>query len=155
MDTQGGDEWSTPDWLFTTLDRELHFDLDAAASIENFKVFKFYDREANGLKLPWAQPSVTTVWCNPPYSNPAAWVDKAIAETEERYCRAVLLLPSDTSTKWFHRGFTHASEVRFLTPRVRFGGAKGSPRWGSVLFFFGLDCSKKVWVWDTTKAESF
>ena len=147
-DTQGGDSWSTPGWLFDLLDNEFHFELDAAASLDNFKCFKFFTAETNALTQDWSKYG--SVFCNPPYSDPMPWVKKAIEETgKDTHCVVALLLPSDTSTRWFKEAFQHAAETRLIQPRIKFGGVSGSPRWGSVLFVFE---TKKRWqtvvLWD-------
>lgn len=149
QETRGGDEWSTPRWLFDFYDLRHDFTLDAAASEENHKVTRFFTREENALLQSWKGERV---WCNPPYSDPAPWVDKAIESigfADEADTTIVMLLPSDSSTRWFSRGFDAARKVEFLTPRIRFGGYKGSPRFGSVVMIFGfMNATKDVRVVD-------
>lgn len=136
--TQGGDSWSTPGWLFDWLNHQFEFNLDAAASAENAKCKDFYSETDNALLKAWGGIYARTVWCNPPYSNPSPWVEKAIAEVQKGSARTVaMLLPSDTSTRWFLRGSETATSLLFFVPRIKFGGGSGSPRFGSALFVFG------------------
>lgn len=145
-DTKGGDEWSTPLWLFDAIDLEFGFTLDAAASSDNHKVERYFDKDRDGLAQPWEDEYV---WCNPPYSDPEPWVEKAVSERE---ATTALLLPSDTSTRWFAMAWDAASEVRFLAPRIKFGGGAGSPRWGSVLFVFEPEFLKReVMLWEVAQ----
>lgn len=91
------DEWETPHDLFDKLDKELHFDIDVCATPENAKCKRFFTKEQDGLKMPW----VGVCWCNPPYSNIAAWVQKARNEAKNG-AYVVMLIPARTDTKWFH-----------------------------------------------------
>ena len=49
------------------------FTLDVAASEHNAKCFNYYDQEQDGLLSVW----YGRIWCNPPYSDCGAWVEKA------------------------------------------------------------------------------
>ena len=52
------------------------FTLDVAAAKHNRKARQFYSIEDDGLSQEWWG----RVWCNPPYSDCGAWVQKAWAE---------------------------------------------------------------------------
>ena len=144
------DTWETPPKLFQPLDDEFCFDLDVCASADNTKCDRYFDREANGLEQDWGR---LTCFCNPPYSHIMPWVKKCITAAEQGAV-VVLLLPGDTSTKWWHLVSSRASERRELLGRVRFVHAPGSPKFGSVLFVFngrypaGLGkCVVSGWDW--------
>ena len=102
------------------------FNLDAAASPRNAKCARFYTINDDALLLPWHGK----VWCNPPYSNLGAWVDKASAEVRRcRATRVVMLLPANrTEQAWwqdrvepFRDGRDPAGpRVEFLRGRLRF-----------------------------------
>lgn len=116
-----GDEFRTPDALYAALDREFGFQLDAACTRANQKAPEGLARDLgrSGLLEPW-RPG--PVWCNPPYSDIGPWLQRArlyVAET------VVLLLPSDTSTAWWHDQVLRASEIRFLRGRVWFESPGG------------------------------
>lgn len=84
------DEWATPQDFFDRCAKRFGpFDLDACATAENKKVESYYDKEVNGLAMPWhngnhseklTQSGVTVsdfvyggprrCWMNPPYGEP-------------------------------------------------------------------------------------
>lgn len=47
------DEWSTPQSLFDELDKEFHFDLDAAADDLNHKCSRYFTIKDDGLTQNW------------------------------------------------------------------------------------------------------
>lgn len=65
------------------------------------------------------------VFCNPPYSEIAKWVEKAYRESREDNTIVVLLIPSRTDTRYFHNFILHRSEIRFLKGRVQFDNGTG------------------------------
>ena len=67
---------------------------------------------------------------NPPYGRIISkFVDKALNEWEQgRAKRIVMLLPSRTCTKWFHKIYEHPrAKIRFYKGRLRFNDAKPAP----------------------------
>lgn len=106
------DNYKTPDWLM--------------------EVFEHYDdpcplnADFNGLKEEWASKN----YVNPPYSNPLPWVEKAIRENRKGKT-VVMLLPVDTSTKWFAKLVEAKAHFLWFAQRIRF--IKGSPRFASML----------------------
>ena len=110
------DLWRTPPALFTSLDAEFCFQLDAAAAAHNALCRKFITAEQNTLETPWADylsiPGY--VWLNPPYSEIMPFVKKAAAESANQI-GTVMLVPADTSVGWFKEAIQTASEVRFIT----------------------------------------
>ena len=110
------DLWRTPPALFTSLDAEFCFQLDAAAAPHNALCRKFITAEQNTLETPWADylsiPGY--VWLNPPYSDITPFVKKAAAESSNQI-GTVMLVPADTSVGWFKEAIQTASEVRFIT----------------------------------------
>jgi site-specific DNA-methyltransferase (adenine-specific) len=135
------DEWATPqpfiDLLVSRYGRP--FDLDPCARAESAKAPRYYTIEDDGLAQPWEG----FVWVNPPYSNPKAWVEKALAEVRrpENAGRIwiVLLLPVAIDTAWFHDLILPNADIEFVRGRLRFIGWKGtpigSPTAGNVLAF--------------------
>lgn len=53
MYSSKSDEWSTPQSFFDELDREFHFDLDAAASKENHKCSRYFTIQDDGITQNW------------------------------------------------------------------------------------------------------
>lgn len=119
------DHWATPPSLIEDLEREFGpFDLDPCCMPVTAKAPKFYTAQENGLAQPWHGK----VFMNPPYSNPAPWVEKALSETRSGNAHLVVaLLPVATDTKWFHDFINGKAEIRFLQGRVRFFGWAGTP----------------------------
>lgn len=130
------DLWQTPKELFNTLNKEFWFEMDVAASDTNKLCDNFFDANDNALLRDWHLCN----WCNPPYSDIAPWVSKAI-EQHKKGSTTVMLVPSDTSVKWFKRAYESCNEVRFISGRVSFINAEtkkpvnGNNK-GSVLFIW-------------------
>ncbi len=125
------DEWATPPWLFDKLNAEFHFDLDVCATAANSKCKAYWSKESDALKMIWCK----TNWCNPPYSNQMPWGQKAFSESL-RGNITVMLAMCDTSTQFFKYRSNAADEIRLLDRRVQFVGAKGSPRFASMIVVF-------------------
>ncbi|MDW3573968.1 phage N-6-adenine-methyltransferase [Enterobacter asburiae] len=110
------DLWRTPPALFSSLNAEFCFQLDAAAAPHNALCRKFITAEQNTLETPWADylnvPGY--VWLNPPYSDITPFVKKAAVESSNQI-GTVMLVPADTSVGWFKEAIQTASEVRFIT----------------------------------------
>lgn len=53
--------WETPQALFDELNAKYHFTLDAAASLDNHKVDRFYTPETNGLAQDWGGRSSSAI----------------------------------------------------------------------------------------------
>lgn len=53
MFTSNRDDWETPNDLFSKLNDEFHFDLDAAASPSNAKVSRFFTKRDDALTQDW------------------------------------------------------------------------------------------------------
>lgn len=95
------DERITPQDLYEAYNSQFQFTLDAAANESNRKTERFYDLATDGLRQPWAPERV---WCNPPYSNIAAWLYKAHREFEGGCTPIVMLLPANrTEQKWWQQ----------------------------------------------------
>ena len=106
------------------------FTLDVAATAENALCDKYFTAEDDGLAQDWTG----VVWCNPPYSSVARWVEKAYASSLTG-STVVCLVPPRTDTRWWHHFFDKA-EVRYIQGRLRFSGAKSVAPFPSVLLVF-------------------
>lgn len=114
--TAEDDVRETPRKLFDALDNIHHFTLDACATHQNAKCFRYYTEtgryhfaadgggawgeieqaQCNGLTGSWAGERV---WCNPPFSDIRAWVEKAwLSDAELVY---VLLPGTRCEQKWW------------------------------------------------------
>lgn len=67
------DDWYTPRWLFTQLG--VTFDMDVCAPVNpahrTCPARRYITEQDNGLTTPWEG----LIWCNPPYSAPAPWIE--------------------------------------------------------------------------------
>ena len=141
----GYQEWRTPPAFFAALDAEFHFTIDVAASDQDHLCSRYYTKEQDGLRQPWAGE---VVWCNPPYGNVYPWVEKACQEAAFHGATCVLLLNPCTDTAWFHNFIwddrlhrpRSGVEVRLLPGRIRFLDQYGlpgpSPRHPNMLAVF-------------------
>lgn len=147
------DSWRTPQWLFDYYDRTYKFGLDLAASDTNHLCDVYLTDDSlnvNGLG-PTQQilgymyltgVSDRAIWCNPPYSDIMPWVDACVALSQ--YVPVVMLIPSDTSVKWFAKAWEHSAQVDFINGRIGFiNESTGKPvsgnNKGSVVFHFSPD----------------
>lgn len=134
------DLWQTPKPLFDALNKEFMFSRDVAASSINRLCVGFFDEFTDALANDWGASN----WCNPPYSNIMPWVQKAI-EQHKKGCTTVMLVPADTSVKWFKAAYESCNEVRFISGRLSFINAEtqlpvsGNNK-GSVLFIWRGYC---------------
>ena len=134
------DNWATPQYLFDKLDDEFHFTLDVCASLQNAKCERFYDVKADGLAQEWAG----TCWMNPPYGRTIGqWVKKAY-EAARGGAVVVCLLPARTDTRWWRDYVMRASELRFISGRVKFGDAKTGAPFPSVIAIFGTPTTPRI-----------
>lgn len=125
------DEWSTPPEFFAALDKEFGFTLDPCSTDENAKCASHYTMADNGLLKDWKSE---TVFCNPPYSDIAAWVAKCYGAAELGAI-VVMLIPSRTDTEYWHR-YVMKGEIRFIKGRLKFGGCKDSAPFPSAVVVF-------------------
>lgn len=136
------DNWSTPDSLYVALHAEFRFRLDAAASKKNAKCKRYFTRGMDALTQNWGE---SKVFCNPPYGFVLRqWMKKAL-DASRRGATVVMLVPSRTGTKWFQEvAMPHASEIRFLPGRLKFGGAKDPAPFDCIIVVFRPEDSRKV-----------
>ena len=116
------DKWSTPEDLYTALDREFGFTLDPCP----------LDGSVDGLS-PFCIWAGQRAFCNPPYGRQIRkWLERAFEADI-----AVYLLPARTDTRWFHEiVLPHATEIRFVRGRLKFGHAKDRAPFPSVILVF-------------------
>ncbi len=123
----------TPQDFWEEQNQKWHFKLDAAALSSNAKCENYLGPDhpiagyRDALAASWECGG--TVWCNPPYSRGEIikWLAKAKAEADVNGITTVMLLPVDTSTKWFHafvKPRLDLGDVEFVAGRLSF---KGTP----------------------------
>ena len=129
------DNWSTPQELFNAMDAIYKFDLDVCADGNNAKCDKFYTETDNAFHQVWHRDG-KSIWMNPPYGRKIIdWIRKAYIESQHGVT-VVCLLPARTDTIWFHDLCTHG-DITFLRGRLKFGGAKNSAPFPSMIVVFG------------------
>lgn len=128
------DLWSTPNDFFDKLNDEFHFTLDPCSTHENAKCYKHFTEEENGLLQDWGNE---VVFCNPPYGRQIKyWVKKAYDESQKDNTTVVMLIPARTDTIYFHEYIYHKAEIRFIKGRLKFGNAKNSAPFPSMVAIF-------------------
>lgn len=118
------DERGTDPAVFALLDLKYGFTVDVAASHENAKCKQWWTVETDGLAHSWAGHRV---WCNPPYSNLMAWVEKAWLEVGDCPLIVMLVPANRTEQPWWQRWVEPQRDrpnsplrVQFLPGRMRF-----------------------------------
>lgn len=127
------DDYLTPRWVFDTLG--LLFDLDVAAPPWETHVpaARKFTKADDGLTQPWEG----RVWMNPPYSQPARWVDRFM-----EHGNGIALLPWAKS-QWTINLWTAADGI-CLPPRW-FDFDDGQSIFISVFFAaFGDECVEAI-----------
>ena len=152
----------TPDDLFSLLDREFKFHLDAAADETNAKCKNWYGEQANALHHPWILEPNSVSWslsifCNPPWSDPAPWLEKAYSEAQKSANAVVVVILHQTWSAGVAPWLLKATEIRQLIGRPQFvtpGVANSSnPRDCQIIIFRRKlhDGPPVVWFWDWRK----
>lgn len=133
-------DWATPQDFFDKLDAEFHFDIDVCASDENAKCAEYFTEKDDCLAKDW---SGRRCFMNPPYGRTLGrFVEKARSEAEKNGALVVCLIPARTDTSYWHDNiFGHATEIRFIRGRLKFGDGKNSAPFPSAVVVF--DGTKK------------
>lgn len=132
------DDWYTPSWVFDAAG--LDFDMDVSAPVEpslrSVPASQYLTVMEDGLTHAWRG----TVWCNPPYSGTAPWVDRWAAH----YPSGMLLVPC-VKARWIGTALRAADAMTLL--RIDFNrpnGEVGETRWLSLLLGKGQGCADAV-----------
>ena len=138
------DEWETPQDVFDSLHAEFNFEVDLAATYENRKCERWWDKDDDSLSYPW-YAHADRGWLNPPYSRSlcAKFIAKASEERRQGFL-TVMLLPARTDTRAFHAYIWDSEkhrprggvEVRFLSGRLRFSGCTNAAPFPSMIVVF-------------------
>lgn len=118
------DTWRTPRKIFDPLHERHAFTLDIAADATNHLLPRWFGPDGD--------------WCNPPYSRgyQLGFVEQAL-EAQRNNTSTVMLLPADTSTKLYHDYILRLRlPHEFIRGRLRFVGAPGPAKFGSMLVYF-------------------
>lgn len=131
--SRSSDLWRTPTTLFSDLDSEFHFDLDPCCLPDSALCTQYYTPLEDGLKQDW---DGHRVFCNPPYSDIAAWAEKCYIESRKPNTLVVMLIPARTDTSYFHKWIYGHSELRFIRGRLHFNDGKGAAPFPSLIVIF-------------------
>ena len=128
-------EWATPQHFFDLLSKEFGgFQRDLAASEDNTKCSKYYDKSTDTLKKQWKG----RCWLNPPYNNIRPFLQKAYESSVENGATIVCLVPASTGTKWWW-DYALKGEIRFWPGRLQFtcgGKTTGSAPFASAIIIY-------------------
>jgi phage N-6-adenine-methyltransferase len=106
--TDDVDDRAVPEGLFAKWQQRFQFTVDVAANHHNAKLPRYFTKETSGLDVSW---SGERVYCNPPFSAIAPWVEKAWSETGAPLI--VMLLPANrTEQEWWQRLIEPARDGR-------------------------------------------
>lgn len=133
--TVKNDSVGTPKELFHELDEEFHFTFDPCP----FTLRPKWD----GLRIEWGKNN----FVNPPYSNIAAWLKKGVIELKKGKLSVFLITAKTNTLYWKEYVVPYASEVRFITERIKFNGyKKGFPLALSLVIFDPKKIAKSAYV---------
>lgn len=119
------DNWSTPKEIYNLYVNELgyHDPCELYSKSTVLKKTIFEDKTLIDDNM----------FINPPYSDIDSWVDWALYHSNKYKKHIVLLIPSRTDTKYFHKLLNHGCDLEFIKGRLKFGGLKQSAPFPSVL----------------------
>lgn len=124
--SSASDRWATPRAVYDALNAEFAFDFDPCP----------LDGEVDGRSGLFCEWSGRRVFCNPPYGPELRKFLERASEAE----LAVFLIPARTDTRWFHEiVLPQAKEIRFIKGRLKFGDAKNSAPFPSMVVVFSAE----------------
>ncbi len=109
---KSNDEYATPAWIKDGLFSGWFDPCPLTKGLVSF----------DGLTSDWKDKT----FVNPPYSKPAPWIDKAIAENKKGKTIA-LLVKHDTSTIWWSKLHEAGAEFLAVIGRLHFNGSGAAP----------------------------
>lgn len=122
LDEDMKNSWGTDPLIFSAMDKEFGFKLDAAANSENYLCPAHLTKEDDSLSFDWCDYLYgiygsevnLSVWINPPYGKGyiKKFMNKAI-EQKEFGVTSVLLVPATLDAQWLP--INEISEIRIVT----------------------------------------
>ena len=109
---KGNDEYATPKWIKDGMFNGWFDPCPLSKGLVS----------SDGLATDWKE----NTFVNPPYSNPAPWIDKAIKESYKGNVIA-LLVKHDSSTQWWAKLHEAGAHFLPLMGRLSFNGGKPAP----------------------------
>lgn len=148
MNVKGNDNFRTPLHIFTQLNDIFNFTCDAACTKENCKCFYgfYFDKGIDALKQSWGDERI---FCNPPFSKKAEFIEKAYNEVINGNCPiCVMILPSNCQDskafqKYIKKNFfyeTIQGRISFINPETN-QPMKGNNS-GTTIVYFKKDITR-------------
>lgn len=148
MNVKGNDNFQTPEKLYEQLDRIFNFTLDAACTTDDCKAPRglYHDKGINSLEYSWENERV---FCNPPFSKKAEFIEKAYNEVILGDCPiVVMVLPSNCQDskafqKYIKKNFfyeTLSGRVAFIDPST--GKPLKGNNSGTTIVYFKKDITR-------------
>jgi phage N-6-adenine-methyltransferase len=118
-------DYETPPDLITAVHSRFGvINYDLAADNWNTKGQVWIDKEKDSLSTVWKWHEFCgNLWLNPPYNDIAPWAAKCRAEAALG-AKILFLVPASVGANWFQSSVFNAALVLFLSPRLKFVGAK-------------------------------
>src|SRR5262245_10436089 len=126
IDSERRQNWATAAPLFREIERRFSgggFTLDPCAESWSAKCARFYTERDNGLVRAWCGENgePARVFCNPPYDNIAAWVERSLGQVRCGNSERVVLRSANRSDqRWFHDFVKPRGRVHHIVGRVNF-----------------------------------
>lgn len=153
MVSSKSNEWGTPQALFDMLNKEFGFTLDPCATDDNAKCPKYYTKSTDGLRHNWSNE---IVFMNPPYGgNTGKWIQKAWQESLSGAVVVCLIVSSTDRSYWHDYIFPHASEIRWLRGRLKFGEADSTAPFASAIVIFKGEKGRQKQFWQAHEGLQF
>jgi hypothetical protein len=120
----------------------MKIDLDPCSDPgKNIQAKRHFLKEDDGLSRDWCNPdgSPANVFVNPPFSETAKWVEKAIVEQEKGHiANLVFLSKFDSRVRWFESLMEKSDLFLLVKGYTIYEGNDGNPAlFSTVLWFFG------------------
>lgn len=110
------DDYYTPSWIFDALGLEFETDpCSPPGGIPWIPVGNYYSIIDDGLQQNWTG----TVWLNPPFSNPAPWIEKFIEHQNG------VALVQISKSRWCNNLFEEADAFLMLPSNLKFVSVSG------------------------------
>lgn len=131
-----GNNWQTPEYILDYVRKVGSIELDPCTTADNpVGATRYFTAEDNGLNRRWGKG---LVFVNPPYGRGHMWdwSIRMVSATGAENTEIIALMRGDTSTKWARLLLKECDAVCF-PPRIKFKGAKGSPNFSNIIYYFG------------------
>ena len=135
LHSKASDLWGTPHEVFAKYHKQYQFTIDASADVTNHLLPRWYGPGSSitedALSVSWEGERC---WLNPPYSHIYDFVQKARGESLHHGVPTVMLIPSRTDTRYWHKYIWDENENtwqsgvagHFLRGRLKFRCTSGT-----------------------------